>query len=107
MNKVSQAAVALLLLVSSLLMLSGCQIPDELAIEDRIFEVVEINPPKRYYVTLRDLKSGEVFEVYVSKRCSTWRELKIGSHVTLERITYEKPSGELYYRYTDVRKLCP
>ena len=107
MNKVSRVAFALLLLALSLLMLSGCEVPKEVAVEDRFYEVVDINPPKRFYVTLRDLKTAEVFEVYVSKRCWTWRELKIGSTVTLERVTYEKPNGEQFYRYTDVRKLCP
>ena len=63
--------------------------------ETRTFEVTDINPPKRFYVDLKDVETGQTFQsVYVSKRCSTWRRVTIGSTWTLPVTTYTYEDGE-------------
>lgn len=54
-------------------------------VETRKFEILEINPPKHFKVSLRDVESDIVFEdISVSKHCNSWRELYVGQIVYLE-----------------------
>lgn len=73
---------------------SGCDFGKEVHREDREFEVTHINPPKRMYVDLRDVRTGARYkDVSVSKRCSGWESLRIGSKWVLPEITIQYEDG--------------
>lgn len=57
--------------------------------ELRRFELVHWNPPKHFYVTLRDVAGGALYEdVYVSKHCNLASNLKHGEEYNLQITTY-------------------
>lgn len=57
----------------------------ELSTEIRRFELVDWNPPKHFYVTLKDVKTGVLHEnVYVSKHCAAASQLKHGDQLNLQ-----------------------
>lgn len=65
-------------------------------------------PPKRMYVKLKDAENGQVYSsVYVAKRCSHWKELKVGGEVKLIVSTYRYANGEQFTRIENARSLCP
>jgi len=75
--------------------LTACGPAPTLHSESRVFEVTAINPPKRFYVDLKDVETGRRFQsVYVSKRCSNWRKTTIGSTWTLPVTTYTYEDGQ-------------
>lgn len=50
--------------------------------EVRNFELLKVNPPKHFYVDIKDLETGEIkVKVYVSKHCNSWRETAIVGRV--------------------------
>lgn len=51
------------------------------------FTILSINPPKHVYVDVVD-SNGNEYTVYVSKHCNNWREIKVGTEVTLVRVKY-------------------
>lgn len=64
-----------------------------LDIGTQVFEIVKINPPKHYYLTLRNVVTNEIItSVYVSKHFNDWRELPVNTQV---RLTYQK------WKYSD------
>lgn len=71
--------------------------------EYRKFELVQINPPKRMYVTLKDVETGEIHKnIYVSKRCSNWENNKIGDIYLLNYKTYvSKKNNNTIHRFDD------
>lgn len=61
------------------------------------YEVIDINPPKHFSLTLKNVDTGEIFDsVAISKRCQYWENLKMNSVVTFEEETfkYEKRDHE-------------
>jgi len=84
--------------VLAAVMLSGCD--KEIHSEQREYEVVGVKPPKHMRVDLRDVKTGELFkDVSVSKRCSGWETLKIGTHFWLIERTYQGESFKYHRVY--------
>lgn len=58
--------------------------------EFKEYEVVGINPPKHFYLDLKDKKTGHLFNhVYVSKHCNNWRNLKLGSVYSFKEVIYK------------------
>ena len=54
------------------------------------YEVIGINPPKHFSLDLKNVNTGEVFEdVFISKRCQYWENLKMNSIVSFEEETYK------------------
>lgn len=87
--------------------LSGCTSYTEVERTAQTFEVTKVKPPKRLYVTLKDLKTNEVTRVYVAKRCSQWRKIKVGSTVSLTKVTLRNEHGEISTRLEGKSSLCP
>ena len=104
-----KSGFVVLALVLSLVV--GCGLPaKEVKREDREFVVVEVDPPKRFYLSFRDVVNGAHYDnVYVQKRCSGWEKAFQGSTWTLPEITYERSDGTRY-KQVDVtplrNKLC-
>lgn len=60
----------------------------EVSRSDEVFTITSVKPPKWLRVTVEDTH-GNLYDVSVSKRCSSWKEIKVGSKVTLLRIKYQ------------------
>lgn len=70
------------------------------------YVLVGINPPKRFYVTLRDIETGRIIkDLYVSKRCSSWKKARIGEVITFNEVTYEDGRGNRTIS-VDVKGFC-
>ena len=53
------------------------------------YRLVSYNPPKHFYVTLKNVKTNEVFEsVYVSKHCNSASSLKLGEEYNIRSQRY-------------------
>lgn len=87
--------------------LSACTSYTEAERTAQTFEITKVKPPKRLYVTLKNLSTNEVTRVYVAKRCSRWREIKVGSTVTLTKVTLRNEQGEVSTRLEGKSILCP
>lgn len=94
-------------MLCSILLLSACTSYTEVERTAQSFEVTKVKPPKRLYVTLKDLATNEVTRVYVSKRCARWREIKVGSTVTLTKVTLRNDKGETSIRLEGKSAICP
>lgn len=71
------------------------------------FVVTKIKPPKRFYVSLRDVDTGQTYNhLYVSKRCSNWAKLKVGSVIRLPKETRELPDGQRFVKVLDIHMIC-
>lgn len=78
--------------------------------EDREFVVTDVKPPKRMDISLRDVKTGAQYNrLSVSKRCSNWEGLKVGSKWELPEVTYQHDDGSRTKRveiYRIKNKFC-
>jgi len=87
--------------------LTGCVEKISEVTERRSFEITNINPPKRMYVDLYDAERGKFYpQEYVSKRCSRWKEVESGSHITLT-ITTRKYADGSETASIDASPVCP
>lgn len=89
-------------------MLASCTVRGDrknLHSEVRSFELIDVNPPKRLYVILKDIKTGEYHEEYVAKRCSGYERVPIGSIIQLEYVTYTYEGDSLVYSELRTNKL--
>lgn len=75
--------------------------------ETRKFEILEINPPKHFKVTLRDIECDIIFEdISVSKHCNSWRELYVGQVVYL-KVGYYTTNNKYVAEILNIREcLC-
>lgn len=98
----------LLVFVFLAAIIAGCGMQArEVGRQTQSYEVLFINPPKRMYVDLRNTRTGEIVQVYVAKRCSSWRRLKVGSRHALTEATYAYEDGRRVRRVLGARALCP
>ncbi len=71
-------------------MLAGCERVSSDPVVSRTekwFVVTDINQPKHFYVSFREEGTAYRFnDQYVSKHCSDWRKLKIGSRWLLTEV---------------------
>lgn len=86
------SATKLIAIPLFLIALAGCDARVETSSVAEQFTITNVKPPKRLYVDVVD-KDGRSYNVYVSKRCSNWQDIVIGSKVTLERTTHRYESG--------------
>lgn len=95
-----------LVLVFSCIFLFGCELPKEIKRVPKTYEVIEIKKPKRFKVSLKDTENGTIYKmVRVSKRCSNWQKLKIGSKWQFDEVTYQY-GDETYVEVDNVNELC-
>lgn len=96
-----------LILATVTLLLAGCEKPVSVQQQQGNYRVVSINPPKRFYVDLINVNTGERYNIYVAKRCSNWRSLKLGSvhQMTTEVSTYA--DGTKRTHFYNKASLCP
>lgn len=87
--------------------LAACGKPDQVVEQYSVdVKVLEINPPKRYYVKFQH--DGETVNKYISKRCSTYSQIKVGNVYKLTVTVKEREGKERYREYTNAREVfCP
>ena len=98
----------LIILLASLTLLTGCGFNDEIVSQKlKTYEVIDVKRPKYFKVSLRDVETNQVFErLRVSKRCSNWRNLKLGSRWQFTEVVKMKEDGSKYSQINDVHTLC-
>lgn len=70
-------------------LLAGCEQRRLVDTEIKEYTLVDVRPPKRFYITLMDKKTGQVYKnLYVSKRCSAWKKAVIGKSYRFVENTY-------------------
>ena len=95
-------------MLAGLVALTGCSHGEVVETTQQTFEVTHVDPPKRFRVTLRNVDTGQVFEdVYVSKHCSRWREVPVGTELTLSVSTYRTSASETFQRIDTPYTICP
>lgn len=63
-------------------------------------ELVGVDPPKHFYVDLKDQEGRVYRKVYVSKHFNDWRSLKMGTKITAYRTTKKhRETGEIQYDF--------
>lgn len=98
------------LLLTMIFFLTGCdRVPPgkEISREYREYELLELDPPKHVYITIKDVKTGQVWErLYVSKHCNSWRDIPVNSIWGFELVTYENEDGSRYEEVENYRDIC-
>ncbi len=83
----------IILLISTIIGCSKQQSPRQLDKDEvRQYVLLHKNPPKHFYVDLKDVLTGKIYNnVYVSKHCNSHRVTAIvGQVYSLRRIEYTK-----------------
>jgi len=71
-------------------------------------EVVNVDRPKRYKVTFKNLSTGEVTKKSISKRCSSHSRIQVGQRHQLEMVMKQKENKQTYIEYTNLKDVfCP
>lgn len=62
--------------------------------EDRRYQLLDYNPPKHFYVDLKDMETGQVLkDVRVSKHCNNHRRNIKGSYYVIPVRVYKDERG--------------
>lgn len=81
------------------------ELPTELvAIENRRYKLLEINPPKHMRVRLQDVQSGYSAWASVSKHCNNWRDNEIGAEYNIDVKVLRKGDRE-WREFTGLSKV--
>lgn len=71
-------------------------------------KVLEIDPPKKYRVTFEDTITGKTVKRRVSKRCSTYKQIKVGETYELKVQISQNEKKEQFTEYTNLKEVfCP
>lgn len=87
------------------MMMSGCPTDPIVSKTIKWYEVIGFQKPKRFKVSLRDESGREYPMLYVSKRCSAWEKLEIGSSWQFVEVVRQGKSG-VYTEIEGVSALC-
>jgi len=103
-----------LLLCVILVGLVGCEKEVKTGQTTRSFEITALKKPvsgkhgRPFRVWLRDVETGRVYErVRVSRRCSGWRKVQVGSRVKLVEATYKSEKGRVRTAIENAQVICP
>lgn len=81
------------------LFISGCS--EFYKSEEVKVKIIDIKPPRHFYLIVYDRSTGRKQSVFISKRCHVKNNL-IGSETTILKITYiDKGTGEKSYSYSN------
>ena len=102
--------MAAILLATFAFTASGCGKEKILVREEmRQYEIVKIDPPKHFYVTLLDVKSHQIFEDESrSKHCNKWQKIKLNSVISARTFYYKyKDSSDVFVEVENLNsQLC-
>lgn len=92
------------LLIAACLLLAACGQGPGTLVSERVanYKIVEVDPPKRVRVTVKDLMTGERHEISLGKHFSNWREhLIVGRKVELTSRVLERKDGSRYTNFVN------
>jgi hypothetical protein len=99
-----------LLISIGLSVLTGCEPRKQdpvVSAVDKKYAIVDINPPKHFYVDIQDVETKEIYKnQYVSKHCNAYQKLKIGSVWNFQEVTYKGEKGNYKVIEGVAYKLC-
>lgn len=102
-------------LMAATVFLSGCSDPKQVVKQTlKEYEIVEVKrpiafvkAPRAFKVSIRDIETGQVYKSQtVSRHCSVWKRLDIGSKWKFTELTYKDSEGVVSYEVDGVRGLC-
>lgn len=97
----------LFLIISSVLLLTGCDKRVVESTEVKKYTIVDIKSPKHFRVSLQD-ESGRIFKtVSVSKHCNRWREVQLNSIVYLPTTIMTTESKKSRWIEINAKAVCP
>lgn len=71
-------------------------------------KVLEIDPPKHYYVKFEDSVTGKIMNEKVSKSCMSYNKIKIGNTYELKVEIMQNKKKERITYYSNLREVfCP
>lgn len=75
---------------------------EELGTSIRRYKLLEMRPPKHFYVSIEDVETKQTFDsVYVSKHCNTYRNNKLGDEYNLTVMNYRQGDKQ-WYKFVDL-----
>lgn len=84
------------------------------ATETQEFRVTAVRAPRRgkhsrpFRVSLESTKDGHAYtRIRVARRCSGWRQVKVGQIVKLEEVVRHFSDGTVNRRIANIETLCP
>ena len=94
--------------VGFFVLLAAAQPPAPVAVETHEveFTITGLRPPKHFAADLMDRYGAVNRNVAVSKHCNRWREIQIGSKITLPVTVYRDHEGKTFTRI-NAYKVCP
>jgi hypothetical protein len=79
----------LLFIVLTVILLTSCELPKLIKVEESRYVIIHVDPPKRVHIDLKRVSDGKVFKgIYLKKRMSTWRNIVVGDTIVVKRYTY-------------------
>lgn len=85
--------------------LVGCVEQATVTTSQRTFTILAVEPPKHMHVDLKDNNARIFKHVHVAKRCSNWRQVVLGSTVTLTVTQHTR--GADTSETIDAGPICP
>lgn len=85
------------LTVLAIFLFTGCSDKEMIGMEQVKVKIVDIIPPKRFYIVVETKESSNQ-KIYITKRC-TVKDGLINSETTITKKTYRSKTGELSYTY--------
>jgi hypothetical protein len=92
----------------AILSLTACE--KRVVVETAIHKVkvLEIDPPKHYYVKFQDIVTGEVVNEKIKKKCSSYRKIHVGETYELQVQVSENSKRQRFTEYPNkVQVFCP
>ncbi len=108
-NQMKKFNKVVLIAMSTLVAACSPSKPD-IVIEQRLVdvEVVNVDRPKRYKVTFKNLSTGEVVKKSISKRCSSHNKIRVGQKHQLQMVVKQTEDKQQYTEYTNLKAVfCP
>ena len=85
----------LLVIILTVTLLTSCELPKLIKVEESNYVISHIDPPKRVHIDLVRISDGKVFKgIYLKKRMSNWRNIVVGDTIAVKRYTYTYGSSQ-------------
>lgn len=92
----------------AILVLTACEERQVIETTVHKVKVLEIDPPKHYRVTFQDTVTGETVKERVSKRCSTYKQIKVGETYELKVEITQDSNKQRFTEYKNLAEVfCP
>lgn len=91
-RKSSSRGLMITTLLAGMLGLASCSPSPwvHLPSQKKTFRVLEVDPPKRLFVTIQDVQNGATYErIYVAKRCSSYARVPVGTELLITLDVWE------------------